>query len=951
MNRMADRRLKARFNSFALEFKDSSQVLHTNTVDQLLEGLKEIRDEYATEEGLMNVFGSSLEKLVSELYVAFNKLAKGSMQVTLKSVPRIVFEALSEVSVKEDKDTHASTNQSRVEPPAPVSQSLVEPPAPVSQSRVEPPAPVSQSLVEPPAPVSQSLVETPPAPVSPRASLMMSRSFPRVRVSNRKLRKPARFSDQGADPDYIPDVGVQVPKKIAENTAKKSRAHSKTLTVIIEPQAVKSKKLRRSRKIEILTGSVDATTDESMAAVSQSSDVTNQSSDQPTDVKVDPQASVLTDDGVAGTVMTDAFESQDDSGSDGGTEDEEDGNVKDLACDVCSKAFTRQRNLRRHIRLRHPDSYDTSQSDKIIANLWYCSECSEYFHKLEFVREHVESKHAHEDVAHTLSPEKKASHEDSAIMDGEGSEHQSKNGTDLPNCIQVVATPTKLCEICQKDFFQYMGLKQHVLRMHIGIRKRRHAVAHCYVCNEDFYYGDAFRNHYKAEHFDIFLHNSEQPEDAPVICHFCGKTLDNKDKLRKHLVFVHNSTDALTPYNCPVCEATFLSRHRLEEQLRTQHQVDGVYQCNVCQAAFDGPELLAEHIKPCREASTKCLTCGDVFESRDLLDEHTKTHKDDRPFMCMMCGATFRRRTNLRAHEVVVHETDVPIRCEYCNKAFATNSALKKHITRHHSDRRNFVCEHCGRAYTEKRYLEEHLVTHHEMKTKHQCEYCQKYFCVRARMLKHILDVHISKPYIPCEVCGKLFKCQASVRQHMNSHTREKACYCAECDMKFMWMSSYRAHIEKHHNDGSLRFKCTHCSEEFGTRRQLQYHKLHICEYGPKRTYPCRLCHIVCSHRSTLAKHMKRKHSALSHRQKTTRVSAGTKPTVRTIRRSVDEISKWTTQHADSDSLAVADQHSDVLPAHFEAQHMDYFDMEQVENVIEIPHQSVVETVIYTTQQ
>ena len=96
---------------------------------------------------------------------------------------------------------------------------------------------------------------------------------------------------------------------------------------------------------------------------------------------------------------------------------------------------------------------------------------------------------------------------------------------------------------------------------------------------------------------------------------------------------------------------------------------------------------------------------------------------------------------------------------------------------------------------------------------------------------------------------------------------------------------------------------------------------------------------------------MKRKHSALSHRQKTTRVSAGTKPTVRTIRRSVDEISKWTTQHADSDSLAVADQHSDVLPAHFEAQHMDYFDMEQVENVIEIPHQSVVETVIYTTQQ
>ena len=100
---------------------------------------------------------------------------------------------------------------------------------------------------------------------------------------------------------------------------------------------------------------------------------------------------------------------------------------------------------------------------------------------------------------------------------------------------------------------------------------------------------------------------------------------------------------------------------------------------------------------------------------------------------------------------------------------------------------------------------------------------------------------------------------------------------------------------------------------------------------------------------------MKRKHSALSHRQKTTRVSAGTKPTVRTIRRSVDEMSKWT-QHADSDSLAVADQHSDVLPAQFEAQHMDYFDMEQVENVIEIPHidnhgQSVVETVIYTTQQ
>ena len=49
----------------------------------------------------------------------------------------------------------------------------------------------------------------------------------------------------------------------------------------------------------------------------------------------------------------------------------------------------------------------------------------------------------------------------------------------------------------------------------------------------------------------------------------------------------------------------------------------------------------------------------------------SSVHNGERPFLCTLCGTSFKQSSNLKNHIATVHEKKRPFQCNYCEKAYS----------------------------------------------------------------------------------------------------------------------------------------------------------------------------------------------------------------------------------------------------------------------------------------
>ncbi|RLW12946.1 hypothetical protein DV515_00000320 [Chloebia gouldiae] len=129
-------------------------------------------------------------------------------------------------------------------------------------------------------------------------------------------------------------------------------------------------------------------------------------------------------------------------------------------------------------------------------------------------------------------------------------------------------------------------------------------------------------------------------------CERCGKVFAYKYYRDKHLKYTRCVDQGDRKFPCHLCDRSFEKRDRLRIHILHVHEKHRPHK------AFTASSILRTHIRQhSGEKPFKCKHCGKAFASHAAHDSHVRrTHSKDKGCTCSVCGQHFPEQEDYDFH-------------------------------------------------------------------------------------------------------------------------------------------------------------------------------------------------------------------------------------------------------------------------------------------------------------